>query len=98
MSARRVLVCDGNEKALKELAGMIGTYLGTEDTIMAFQEPEEMLMEIRKGEELPTVVFLDMELGKMSGLEVAGKILERHHEIPIILRETLWRISPGFLQ
>ena len=25
-----------------------------------------------------------MELGKTSGLEVAGKILERHHEIPII--------------
>ena len=84
MGARRVLVCDGNEKALEELTGMMEAYLSTGDEIMTFQEPEEMLMEIKKGEELPTVIFLDMELGKTSGLEVAGKILERHHEIPII--------------
>ena len=75
MSARRVLVCDGNEKALKELAGMIGTYLGTEDTIMAFQEPEEMLMEIRKGEELPTVVFFRHGIGKDEWVRGCGKDL-----------------------
>ena len=71
MGARRVLVCDGNEKALEELTGMMEAYLSTGDEIMTFQEPEEMLMEIKKGEELPTVQGII--LGSMGGRKRRAK-------------------------
>ncbi|MBO9604700.1 MAG: response regulator [Paenibacillaceae bacterium] len=77
----RVMLVDDEKPALRVLAGLIAAHTDFQVAGM-FTKPTEALQ--AAGELKPDVVFLDIEMPGMSGMELANHLKDRHPEMEIV--------------
>lgn len=73
-------ICDDEKQQRGQLQKTIGTYLqlaGEEYEIRMYPEAEQLLKDIKKDRNCLDILFLDIELGGMNGVE-AARVLRRY--------------------
>ncbi len=82
----RVFLCDDDTRDVSRLAKLIRKY-GTDNNIKfcidSYSSGEELLDDILT-EKNVDMIFLDINLARMNGIEIAGKIREKNESVPII--------------
>lgn len=78
----RVILIDDEHLALTRLEHLFEEYIDEIEVVGAYQNAIQALKEIETSS--PEVVFLDIEMPGMNGLEIAGKIQEINNHIEIV--------------
>ncbi|MBC5635354.1 response regulator [Ornithinibacillus sp. BX22] len=78
----KVILIDDEHLALTRLEHLFAEYIDEIEVVGAYQNASQALKEIEVIS--PDVVFLDIEMPGMNGLELAGKIQEINHHIEIV--------------
>lgn len=82
----RVLLCDDDKRDIDKLETLIDKY-GAANNIQfkvdSYSAGEELLDDVIKGKSAD-ILFLDINLEGMDGIEIAGKIREKYESVPIV--------------
>ncbi len=95
-----IAVCDDNEKERHECSNKIESMLKDEHTnidIRLYSNGKQMLFEFDSDENMPDILFLDILMPDMSGIEVANRLRTRGFDGEIIFltqSENYWK--PAF--
>lgn len=79
---KRALIVDDEEQARLYLAKMIAT-TNTEMEVQFASSPDEALFVLTKFK--PDVLFIDVEMPGMSGLEMLQQLREKHPHLPVVI-------------
>ena len=78
-----VAICDDEEYFLNELEKLVSVYAnesGNALEIDTYQEPERFMEDVISGKKEYQFIFLDVEMPKISGVEVAKKLRENGYQ------------------
>lgn len=85
-----VALCEDNSlqrKELKENIGKILSELGLEHNIITFETGEDLLKDYPDKLDM---LFLDIQMGELTGMETARKVREYDNKVEIIFITALW--------
>lgn len=82
----KIAVCDDEREIREEIAEKIGRFL-PEAEITLFESAEHFLTEKEAG--MPDILFLDIKMNGMSGMELAAKLRGRGEDVTIIFLTAL---------
>lgn len=75
-----IAICDDDKEIIKEIKKYIEEYKGSECLISTYNSGEELLKEEKKFE----IIFLDIDMGGINGIETAKKIRKFDKAVKII--------------
>lgn len=78
----RLAVCDDERIELDQIAAMIQAYYASDCEIKKYEDAESLLADSRK--QVFDVLFLDIDLPGMDGMQLAGQIREYNEYVKII--------------
>lgn len=77
----KVVLLDDEKPALRVLSKLIGDRNDVQ-VVAAYTDPSEMLSNVKSL--MPDLIFLDIEMPEINGLEMAARILEIHENIEVV--------------
>ncbi len=84
--ARKILIIDDNPDD-REIMRFVLNDLGRKEELEFAQSGNLVLERLRGGDDQPSIIFLDLKLPNMSGIEILRQIraVERLDDIPVII-------------
>lgn len=89
----KVAICDDDPKDLDEYESLLNNTLMSVQ-VVAYSNGKQMLFELSSPEAMPDVIYLDVNMPDMSGIEVAKELRNRKYEGEIIFltkSEEYWK-------
>lgn len=83
----RIVICDDDSDFRETLQRRVSARLkdrGIDFSIVLFSSGEELLREFEQMEQLPHLVFLDIMMGEINGIDTARQIREKDGQISIV--------------
>lgn len=81
---KRVLIVDDNENMCCELSGLLTEVAGENVQIDTRTSGSDALLDVEVEEICPDIVFMDIELGRQNGIEVAEQMLKSAPTIQLV--------------
>lgn len=83
----RIVICDDDPNFREILQRRVSARLkdrGIDFSIVLYSSGEELLKELEEAEQLPHLVFLDILMGEINGIDTARKIREKDSQTSIV--------------
>lgn len=80
----KIAICDDEDNSISILSDYINKIKNYNVNITEFKSGEDLLQEYEKSNEKYDIIFLDMEMEQMNGIETANKIREQDRNTIII--------------
>lgn len=96
----RIAICDDEARDIEELERRLEAYGKKYEkalVVTSYQSPDMFVTDVEAGRQFD-VVFLDMEMPRMSGLEVMRELKELQFQAPVIIFSAYLKYSPEAIE